>query len=535
MLYHFDDIAEYLMKFEHVTNNMAILDRSFVDMGDVLKPIFCATAVLGHHIMRPFQRLLVDVDTTYASLLVAFPKLYEELLETDPELMLNPDQVFKFVSADMFKETLPKEHLVTNLFNCSQEYKGEVIKILRICLGKFHRGFDKQKGAIFGFGNTANADTGHVLKITSLADKSILIDTPVHNLGEERSVGWLNYELNFRGREHFNTSSQNLVVNKSTDLITDSFANFKKFRRQAKDIKDVKNQWNKKMEDLEKEGLSSQEAASLTEEHKRLRDLKFLKTQNPSGPFTSADEVNSNMSNTTFTERSERLYIEVRYAKSSTSNMKKSSAVFKLKKNYKRLDTEDYAHNLKLYFGCINSVNTITLADFSYILTGLNAACSTLTSSNAISTSEAASAPSAPASEPASANPTTTKPALEPTLEPSSESGQVNLDLQTGAHIAGVWSDETDPTGQSLTWYIGVVESVDKGGAMVSYLVQTKKSNKSNWMYPETSATYYTPCDQIIATNVSVEYSCVTIIRCKINAKTVSKLDEMFSKYVKTV
>ena len=32
---------------------------------DVLKPIFCATALLGHHILRPFQRLLVDVDTTY--------------------------------------------------------------------------------------------------------------------------------------------------------------------------------------------------------------------------------------------------------------------------------------------------------------------------------------------------------------------------------------------------------------------------------------------------------------------------------------
>ena len=72
-LYHFDDIAEYLMKFEHITNNMAILDRTFVNMGDVLKPIFCATALLGHHIMRPFQRLLVDVDTTYETLLEAFP------------------------------------------------------------------------------------------------------------------------------------------------------------------------------------------------------------------------------------------------------------------------------------------------------------------------------------------------------------------------------------------------------------------------------------------------------------------------------
>ena len=56
-LHHFDDIAEYLMKFDSITNNMAILDRSFIDLGDVLKTI------LGHHITRPFHRLLIDVDT----------------------------------------------------------------------------------------------------------------------------------------------------------------------------------------------------------------------------------------------------------------------------------------------------------------------------------------------------------------------------------------------------------------------------------------------------------------------------------------
>ena len=51
----------------------------------------------------------------------------------------------------------------------------------------------------------------------------------------------------------------------------------------------------------------------------------------------------------------------------------------------------------------------------------------------------------------------------------------------------------------------------------VSYLVQTNCNNKANWMYPESAATFYTPYDQIIANNLSVEYSCVTIIRCRIN------------------
>ena len=58
-------------------------------MDDVLKPIFCATALLGHHILCPFQRLLVDVDTTYETLAIAFPKLYDEMVNANPEDLID--------------------------------------------------------------------------------------------------------------------------------------------------------------------------------------------------------------------------------------------------------------------------------------------------------------------------------------------------------------------------------------------------------------------------------------------------------------
>ena len=83
------------------------------------------------------------------------------------------------------------------------------------------------------------------------------------------------------------------------------------------------------------------------------------------------------------------------------------------------MDSEDYTHYLKIYFGCLNSVNR-TLEDFSYILTGLNAAhC------GEISTSD-----------------TTTEPHK----------------LNIGEHIVGVWADEHDTSGSMLTWHVGVVE-----------------------------------------------------------------------------
>ena len=302
----------------------------------------------------------------------------------------------------------------------------------------------------------------------------------------------LNYELNLRGRNQIKTGSQNIVLNKSTDLIRNNFEQLRKFKKQAKDIQDVKQQWSNKMEEIEKEGMSLKEAASLTQERKKLKDLEYLKAQIPPGPFTSADDQYMK-AEVDEKEKNECLNIEVRYAKMTTSNMKTSSAVFRLKKDYKNLDSEDYAHNLRVYFGCVNAVNTISLSDFSYILTGLNAACS----STAVPTQNTSSSTEVP------------------TENTSTEPEKVTKTVQTGEHIAGVWADDNDATGRILTWHIGIVES-DDGGAVVSYLVQTNSNNKANWMYPESASTFYTPYDQIIANNLSVEYRCVTIIRCRI-------------------
>ena len=146
----------------------------------------------------------------------------------------------------------------------------------------------------------------------------------------------------------------------------------------------------------------------------------------------------------------------------------------------------------------MNSINTITLSDFSYILTGLNAACST----------------------------------TAPTQNQATDAAQQKKKLQTGEHIVGVWADENDATGRTLTWQIGVVEAVDEGGATVSYLVQTNCNKKENWIYPKSAATFYTPFDQIIANNLSVEYSCVTIIRCRINKSTITQMNDLFREYM---
>ena len=63
-------------------------------------------------------------------------------------------------------------------------------------------GFSEQWGAIFCFGPKVIEDTGTVLKMTTLEEpkRRKLSKAPVHNLSEERSVGFINYEISIRGK-----------------------------------------------------------------------------------------------------------------------------------------------------------------------------------------------------------------------------------------------------------------------------------------------------------------------------------------------
>ena len=135
----------------------------------------------------------------------------------------------------------------------------------------------KQKGAIFGFGSTTADDTGTVLKICEVVDpaeKQLLLKSPLHNLGEEQNVGLLNYEIGFRGHKHLETVSQKMVQSKSNDLTRGKSGELKRFRKQASDIKQLKYQWTKKMEALQKKGLSIQEVECLVLEKKKLEEKK---------------------------------------------------------------------------------------------------------------------------------------------------------------------------------------------------------------------------------------------------------------------
>ena len=115
----------------------------------------------------------------------------------------------------------------------------------------FGDGFDYQKGAIFGFGPSAAADTGKITKISNLDTETLEkmdANVLVHNVLEERNMGCIGYGLVIRGNKNLNYVSRKHVLNRSSDLLErEDSSEFKKFRHKAASIKEIRLDWNNKM------------------------------------------------------------------------------------------------------------------------------------------------------------------------------------------------------------------------------------------------------------------------------------------------
>ena len=148
LLYHLDDIANYLDKFSNIVNGITIIDRSFVEM-DILKPIFAAISLLGIHFTRPFHSLLLDKDTNYTILTESYKLLYDNLTNIDVSHLLTTKKVCNFVVDKVFDDSLPDKCLIDILQQHIQQYPVEITKIVSMALKMFAEGLSIKKGAIF--------------------------------------------------------------------------------------------------------------------------------------------------------------------------------------------------------------------------------------------------------------------------------------------------------------------------------------------------------------------------------------------------
>ena len=160
------------------------------------------------------------------------------------------------------------------------------------------------------------------------------------------------------------------MIKTAGDLITDCKPdNYKKYKFHVKEIKDVMKQWSEKMAVLQEQGYDKKKLINAKKESNKLKDLTYLKSQVSPGLFSTADEVRSNIRlPIEENEKNKKMCVEVRYARVSSSTLKETASIFRLKRNGRNLTTQEYADNLIKYMDDTESMNTLTLADLNTVM-----------------------------------------------------------------------------------------------------------------------------------------------------------------------
>ena len=56
-----------------------------------------------------------------------------------------------------------------------------------------------------------------------------------------------------------------------------------------------------------------------------------------------------------------------------------------------------------------------------------------------------------------------------------------------------------------------------------------------NWVFPEKAVNFKTSMNQIILFDIQVQYSCVTVIRCRVSESVVEHIRTVFNNYVEKI
>ena len=296
-------------------------------------------------------------------------------------------------------------------------------------------------------------------------------------MNEERSVGFINHEIKIRGKNNLQSASTKMVINKCVDLLVAvEPGEHYKYRKPAQEVKDIKLKWRTMVQSHQQDAYQEKDKIRLKDESTRYTLLEELKAEN--GPFTNSEEIEQYFySDAPDDVKNTRLYKEVRYARFTSTSLKPTAAVLRLKRNYKNLESQEYYDNLTSYLSNVRSIKTLTLSDLKNVL-------HCLANKNA---------------------------------EPDNSEIETEInkpDFVLGEHVIAFWVN----TNSVKQWYLGIVEKIEADGLIISYLTQASRSSggDQSWTFPEEAEVLKTSYEQILASQVKVQYSGSVRIRCKI-------------------
>ena len=114
--------------------------------------------------------------------------------------------------------------------------------------------------------------------------------------------------------------------------------------------------------------MDEKDAKNLAVDKQTNADLRKLLSLG--GPFAKSDDVElfTNSKDLSDEAKNKRMYTEVRYARNTSVTFPKNSDIFRLKKNYKNLDTNVYSANLKVYLDKVSCNVNMDYDDFKTAL-----------------------------------------------------------------------------------------------------------------------------------------------------------------------
>ena len=357
-----ENVCKFLLKYENITNQLACICRSFESL-EYIRVMAAVGAVIGIHLIEPFVSLTSSSTTTYSKLITSFPQLYTDLTTTPSRLLLDlSTPAFKFISKERFESVKYPDTLLRGTKQVLEQYNDKVVSVLDILLPRLASGWELQRGNMFQFGKSPDPNANNQI---ANFNKEKLDKAPVNNLDPERAVGFINYELKLRGAKELAAASRAHVKGKGVALIEgkEMPAKFKKLTVAGGDLPLIMKEWEAKQLELKKEGMGDKEIQNLAVDKRRNSDLSVL--TKAGGPFTKAEQVDMFMEQVMEEkERNQRLYVEVRYARDSSVAFPKSSDIFRLKKNYKNMESSIYAANLKAYLNKLVCHVNMDIGDF---------------------------------------------------------------------------------------------------------------------------------------------------------------------------
>ena len=302
-------VTAFLAKFEHITNQLACLVRSFQTL-DYIRVLAAVVVALSTHLILPFISLTSSSTTTQLQLMEAFPQLYQNLCSSDPEKLLDLDTpAFGFISPTRFKQSNFPEQLLAPAKQILAENGQQAAQVIKLLLPRLAKGWARQRGTEYSFG--PNQDMSSKDRV-ALMDKEKLGQAPINNLDPERSVGFINYERGIRGATQLGAASRAHVSGKGAELIAgeETGSKFRRLTGPEGEMTTILKEWSEKQEALGVEGLDSKTVANLASDRQRNNDLTTLRSMG--GPFTTPADVDTYLaSGGSEADQNKRLYLEV--------------------------------------------------------------------------------------------------------------------------------------------------------------------------------------------------------------------------------